>query len=90
VCTYETELLSVAGAGKTAQGWIPVTDASVYLDHPVAAPADHTLNIDVRNPALGAAARVALELDPAAARRLALAILAVLDRAPAGLVEPAP
>ncbi|HET9691542.1 MAG TPA: DUF6295 family protein [Acidimicrobiales bacterium] len=89
MCTYETELLAVSGAGKTAQGWIPVTDASVYLDHPVSAPADHTLNIDVRNPALGAAARVALELDPAAARRLAEAILRILDAAPPGLVEPA-
>jgi hypothetical protein len=61
----------------------------VYLDHPVDAPIDHTLNIDFRNPDRGAAARVAVELDPAAARDLAEAILAMLDAAPPGLVEPA-
>ena len=86
MCTYETALVEVTGAGKTASGWIPVTEATVYLDHPVAALDDHTLNVDVRNPSLGAAARVALELSPDAARRLALAILAVLDAAPEGLV----
>jgi hypothetical protein len=88
MCTYRTEKVSVSGSGKSAQGWIPVTDATVYLDHPVSAPAEHTLNIDVLNPALGPSARVALELDPAAARHLAEAILTVLDEAPAGLVEP--
>jgi hypothetical protein len=56
----------------------------VYLDHPVDAPAAHTLNIDFRNPDRGAE-RVAVELDPAAARELAGAILAMLDAAPPGL-----
>jgi hypothetical protein len=86
VCTYATTTLPLTGAGKGATGWFPVTDASVYLDHPVAAPADHTLNIDFRNPARGPAARVAVELDPAGARRLAEEILALLDAAPPGLV----
>jgi hypothetical protein len=53
----------------------------------VSAPAAHTLNIDFRNPDRGAAARVAVELDPAAARQLAVSILAMLDAAPPGLVE---
>ena len=89
MCTYETAVVSVSGAGKTAGGWIPVTEGVVYFDHPVSAPNDHTLNIDVRNPAMGAAARVALELEPSSARRLAEAILSTLDAAPPGLVEPA-
>jgi hypothetical protein len=88
MCTYQTANVPVSGSGKGAGGWFPLTAATVYLDHPVDAPADHTLNIDFRNPDRGAAARVAVELDPAAARGLAEAILAMLDSAPPGLVKP--
>jgi hypothetical protein len=86
MCTYRTTTLEVEGSGKGAIGWFPLTDASVYFDHPVHAPADHTLNIDLRNPSRGASARVAVELDPASARALAVAILDMLDTAPAGLI----
>jgi hypothetical protein len=86
MCTYQTATVPIAGSGKGADGWFPLTDASVYLDHPVHAPAEHTLNLDFRNPQRGPSARVAVELDPAAARRLALGILAMLDAAPPGLV----
>ena len=86
MCTYRTTTLTVEGSGKGAEGWFPVTDASVYFDHPVHARADHTLNVDLRNPSRGASARVAVELDPVSARALALAILDMLDSAPAGLV----
>jgi hypothetical protein len=64
MCTYQTTKVSVVGSGKGAQGWFPVSDATVYFDHPVHASADHTLNIDLLNPARGAGARVAVELDP--------------------------
>ncbi len=86
MCTYDTTLVAVSGAGKGAAGWFPLTEATVYFDHPVSAPATHTLNIDFRNPDRGASARVAVELDPAAARRLAVGILAALDGAPAALL----
>jgi len=86
MCTYQTATLPISGAGKGAAGWFPLTDASVYFDHPVSAPAAHTLNIDFRNPDRGASARVAVELDPAAARQLAEQILAMLDAAPPELV----
>ena len=86
MCTYRTTTLSVDGSGKGAGGWFPVTDASVYFDHPVHAPADHTLNVDLLNPGRGPGARVAVELDPASARALALAILDMLDKAPEGLI----
>ena len=89
MCTYQTATVPVSGSGKGAGGWFPLTAATVYLDHPVDAPAEHTLNIDFRNPDRGAAARVAVELDPAAARQVAEAILAMLAAAPPGLVEPA-
>jgi hypothetical protein len=84
MCTYVTETLSVAGSAKGPAGWIRVTDASVYFDHPVHALADHTLNIDLRRPADGPAARVGVELAPEAARRLAESILRVLDEVGAG------
>jgi hypothetical protein len=62
----------------------------VYFDHPVHAGADHTLNIDLLNPARGPSSRVAVELDPVSARVLAEAILQTLDGAPPALVRPEP
>jgi len=79
MCTYVTETLAVTGSAKGPDGWMRVTDASVYFDHPTHALADHTLNIDVRRPADGAGARVAIELSAESARELAHAILRVLD-----------
>jgi hypothetical protein len=87
MCTYETASVAVSGSGKGADGWFPVVAATVYLDHPFDAPGLHTLNVDLRNPAAGAAARVAVELDPRGARALAETILRVLDSAPPDLVE---
>jgi hypothetical protein len=87
MCTYQTANVAISGSGKGAAGWFPVSAATVYFDHPVDAPADHTLNIDFRNPDRGPAARVAVELDPAGARELAEAILAILAAAPPGLVD---
>ena len=82
MCTYRTVTLSVEGSGKGSEGWFPLTDASVYFDHPVHAPAEHTLNLDLLNPSQGASARVAVELDPHSARSLAVAILETLDTLP--------
>ncbi len=86
MCTYQTTTLSVRGSGKGAQGWFSASDASVYFDHPVHASADHTLNIDLINPSLGAGARVAVELDASSARALAEAILDTLETVPSGLL----
>ena len=90
MCTYRTTTVAVRGSGKGAGGWFPVSDATVYFDHPVHAPGDHTLNVDLINPSRGAGARVAVELDPGSARALAEAILETLDGAPAGLLAAAP
>jgi hypothetical protein len=86
MCTYQTTTLPMDGSGKGATGWFPVTDATVYFDHPVHASPAHTLNIDLSNPGRGAAARVAMELDPASARALAEAILTTLEQVPPGLI----
>ena len=80
MCTYETAHVPlVRSSGKGAAGWFPLEEATVYLDHPVDAPVDHALNIDFRR----GTERVAVELDPAGARDLAVAILTLLDAAPA-------
>jgi len=86
MCTYLTEKVGVEGSGKGAAGWFALTEATVYLDHPVHARADHTLNIDFRNPGNGPSARVAVELTAASARALAAAIESALAAAPPGLV----
>jgi hypothetical protein len=86
MCTYLTEKIEVAGSGKGPVNWFSLTDATVYLDHPQHAPAEHTLNIDFLNPAQGPSARVAVELTAESARALVRAIGAALDSAPPGLV----
>jgi Family of unknown function (DUF6295) len=83
MCTYVTERLPVAGSAKGPTGWIRITDATVYFDHPAHATADHTLNIDLRRPVEGPAARVGVELSPDSARALAETILRVLEQVPA-------
>jgi hypothetical protein len=83
MCTYQTDHVALSGSGKGAAGWFPLAAGTVYFDHPVHAPSEHTLNVDFINPELGPAARVAVELDPASARALAEAILTALDAAAA-------
>lgn len=86
MCTYVTISDTISGSAKGPGGrWMDVTDVTVYFDHPVHAMAEHTVNIDVSSPGSGPAARVALELTPGSARRLASAIHAALASAPAGL-----
>jgi hypothetical protein len=88
MCTYETLRIGVSGSGKgPGDVWLAVTDATVYFDHPVHAMADHTLNIDLADPAQGPAARIALELTAESARRLAAAIMEALDAVPAELTR---
>lgn len=86
MCTYQQVSTQLRGSGKGPAEWISVTEASVYLDHPVHAKCAHTLNVDLINPGLGASARVALELEPETAHQLATAILTALKEAPAGLI----
>ncbi|GAA2625998.1 DUF6295 family protein [Dactylosporangium fulvum] len=87
MCTYDTETVDLEGSGKGADGWFEVTRAAVYVDHPQHAPFGHTLNIDFANPALGPAARVAVELTEEAALALVAAIRTALSNAPAGLAS---
>ena len=86
MCTYQTARLGVQGSAKGPDGWFELTDVTVYFDHPVSAPRDHTLNIDFLRLGPRSPARAAVELDPASARELAIAIIEMLDSAPPGLL----
>ena len=75
MCTYTTIQTAVDGSAKGAGGaWLHVNQATVYFDHPVHASTEHTLNIDLADPAKGPSARVAIELTAASARDLVNAI----------------
>lgn len=87
MCTYLTEKIEIDGSGKGAQGWIPVTQAAVYVDHPQHHPQEHTVNIDFVNPRLGPSARVALELTEESALALVEAVRKALAAAPPGLAS---
>ena len=88
MCTYATFADKVSGSAKgPGAPWMAVSDLTVYFDHPVHAMATHTVNIDVSDPARGPSARVALELTPDSARRLAAAISAALDSVPPELSQ---
>ena len=87
MCTYLTEKIEIVGSGKGAQGWFGLSQATVYVDHPVHAQFGHTVNIDLTNPAMGPSARVALELTEEAALALADAIRKAVASAPPGLAS---
>lgn len=87
MCTYLTEQAAIEGSGKGATGWFGLTNAAVYVDHPVHAPYEHTVNIDFANPAKGPSARVAVELTEESALALVDAIHKALAAAPPGLAS---
>ena len=87
MCTYLTEKIAIEGSGKGANGWFGLSQALVYVDHPVHAQYAHTVNIDFTNPGAGPSARVAVELTEEAARALVEAINTALASAPAGLTS---
>lgn len=86
MCTYQTELIEVAGAAKGPAGWFEVRQAMVYFDHPVHAQAEHTVNVDFLDRSAGPSARVPVELTAEAA----LALVGAIQRALAGAGVPAP
>ncbi|MQA77188.1 MAG: hypothetical protein GEV10_01675 [Streptosporangiales bacterium] len=87
MCTYLTEKFQVDGSGKGATGWFGLTEAMVYVDHPVHAQYGHTVNIDFTAPGRGPSARVAVELTEEAALALADAIRTAVATAPPGLAS---
>ena len=88
MCTYATVTSAIEGSAKGSGGeWFQVSSATTYLDHPVHALAEHTVNIDFADRSRGPAARVAVELTPASAVVLVEAIRAALASAPEELIN---
>ena len=81
MCTGIIESATVQGSGKGPNGWFRLSEVKVSFDHPTDATVEHALNIDFVNQDIGVGARVAVELRPESARKLAEAILAALVRA---------
>lgn len=86
MCTYNTEHTKITGSGKGRTGWVALTDATVYFDHPVHAQAAHTLNIDLTAAGDAAGNRIAVELTAESARELVAAIERALSKVPAELL----
>ena len=84
MCTMITNQTKIAGSGKGTQGWFDLREVNVSYDHPFHIRLEHALNIDFVNEAQGPGARVAVELTPESARKLAESILATLEQAEAG------
>ena len=79
MCTMIAEKIQIAGSGKSRDRWFPIAQTYVSFDHPFHLQREHALNLDFVNEALGAGARVAVELTPEDARELATTILRLLD-----------
>ena len=88
MCTGIVETAEVSGSGKGPNGWFKLNQVNVSYDHPNDAPMEHALNIDFVNQKQGPSARVAVELSPESARKLAEAILTTLSRG--GVVQSFP
>jgi hypothetical protein len=86
MCTYNTEHAKITGSGKGRTGWVSLTDATVYFDHPVHAQAEHTLNIDLTGAGDATGNRIAVELTAESARELVAAIERALGNVPAELL----
>ena len=74
---------AVTGMGKGADGWFPVTRATVGYDHATHSGTEHALLLDFTNYDLGIEARVALELDLDSGRALLGQLQAAIDAAEA-------
>jgi len=83
MCTSVVEVCGAEGAGKSEEGWFPVSSAVVSYDHPHHALLEEAITIDFVNPALGPGARAAVEITLESAKALA----AALARAIAGAEE---
>jgi hypothetical protein len=71
----------VTGAGKGAAGWFPISRANVGFDHATHSQLDHALLLDFVNPDMGAAARVAVEMDLASGKALIAQLQAAIAEA---------
>ena len=81
MCTSVVEIVPASGAGKSEEGWFPVTNAVVSYDHPHHALLDEAITIDFVNSGMGPGARAAVEITLESARELAAALIRTIEAA---------
>ena len=74
------ERAEMEGSGKGRDGWFPLKMVNVSYDHPFNAPWEYGVNIDFVNQSRGVGSRVAVELSPQSAKRLADTIIQALQK----------
>jgi hypothetical protein len=77
----------MTGMAKGADGWFPVTQATVGYDHTTHSKDEHALLIDFTNYDIGIAARLALELDLDSGRELLKQLQSAIEQAEASGVH---
>lgn len=70
MCTMIVAKAPIAGAGKSAEDWIDVDEATISYDHATHVWSEHSLRLDLFPTGAPAARRVAIELDLASGKRL--------------------
>lgn len=81
MCTGIVESQKISGTGKGSKGWFDLESVSVSYDHPFQLQLEHALNIDFMDNTGGTSGnRVAVELTPESARKLAKSIMETLSR----------
>ena len=81
MCTGIVESQKISGTGKGSKGWFDLESVSVSYDHPFQLQLEHALNIDFVDKTGGISGdRVAVELTPESARKLAELIIETLSR----------
>ncbi|MEX2486975.1 MAG: DUF6295 family protein [Nitriliruptoraceae bacterium] len=81
MCTTIADRHEFQGSAKGPDGWFTADHLYVGYDHPVHFDAEHAVSFDIVAEADGTAHRVAVELDPEAARTLGERLLAIADAA---------
>lgn len=87
MCTNIATSSPVRGVGMGAEGWFPLTKATVGYDHATHSEDEHAVLIDFTNYDIGLHARVAVELDLESARALLEQLQSVLAQAEASGVR---
>ena len=74
MCTSVVEIVRAEGAGRSEEGWFPVTAAVVSYDHPHHALLEEAITLDFVNGDLGPGARACVEITLESAKDLAGAL----------------
>ena len=81
MCTSIVEIADAEGAGRSRDGWFPLTHSVVAYDHPQHALLEEAVTLDFVNHARGAGARAAVELTLDSAKALHAALGKVIAAA---------